>query len=389
MRAKYFYIILFFIAFQTLTAQRKMYQLDSIIHMERYPGINRIEKKEFKYLENDSLKEIVYYYLDTTKNKFIPYSSYRFYDINPLLYYYSVYYWDITQSKFKFSDSFKEATAINSAITFDSSFILNNGSWIFYKLRTSWHNSDFYSTNKSYDSVKSKYIDSNNYFYFIQKKYDAYGRDTFSWQKRESNVSDIIYKNVYDDSSRLSELYYAHKLNQYYLKEKLTYDSKGNLEKILFHYLPITNSSKVDSYTYYQFHQDIKLQDCNFRYYNEYYGQPFKNVPLSETLPWDTTGTHFEKRQFYYSKTKAYSQVNNIEKSKLTIYPNPSKGNLRHTNMEPLRLCFYALDGRKIEETRLEPNTDYRLRNLSHKLLLVEAYNLKGEKLFAEKLVLE
>jgi hypothetical protein len=237
--------------------------------------------------------------------------------------------------------------------------------------------------------VKSKYIDSNYYIYSIQWKYDEYGRDTLSWQKRAQVNLDIIYKKVYDASSRLSELFYAHKLNQYYLKEKLTYDSKGNLEKIFFHYLPITNSSKVDSYTYFQFQQDIKLQDCNFRYSNEYYGQPFKNVPLSETLPWDTTGKHFEKRQFYYSKTKAYSQVNNIEKSKLIIYPNPSKGNLRHTSMEPLRLYFYTLDGREIEETRLEPNTDYRLRNFSHKLLLVEAYNLKEEKLFAEKLVLE
>jgi hypothetical protein len=54
-----------------------------------------------------------------------------------------------------------------------------------------------------------------------------------------------------------------------------------------------------------------------------------------------------------------------------------------------MMLYFYTLDGRKIEETRLEPNLDYRLRNFSHKLLMLEAYNLKGEKLFEEKLVLE
>jgi len=54
-----------------------------------------------------------------------------------------------------------------------------------------------------------------------------------------------------------------------------------------------------------------------------------------------------------------------------------------------MMLYFYTLDGRKIEETRLEHNLDYRLRNFSHKLLMLEAYNLKGEKLFEEKLVLE
>lgn len=366
-----------------------MYQLDSIIHMERYPEINRTEKKEYKYLENDSLKEIVYSYLDTTKNKFIPNSSYRFYDINPSLYYSSVYFWNIVQSKFIFRDSLKEVRVINQTITYDSSFVLNNGSWIFYKLRTSWHNSDFYSTSKSYDSVKSKYIDSNNYNYSIQWKYDEYGRDTLSWQKRAQVNLDIIYKKVYDDSSRLSELHYAHYLNKYYLKEKLNYDTKGNISKIVFTKIPSSGATKVDSFTYFQYNIDIKLKDCNFRYYNEYYGQPFKNVPISETLPWDTTGKHFEKRQFFYSKTKAYSQVNNIEKSKPTVYPNPSKGSLRHSSSETLKLYFYTIDGRKIEETKLEPNADYRLRNISHKLILIEAYNMKGEKQFVEKLVLD
>jgi hypothetical protein len=98
---------------------------------------------------------------------------------------------------------------------------------------------------------------------------------------------------------------------------------------------------------------------------------------------------YYEKRKFFYSKTKAYSQLYNIDKSELKIYPNPSKGSLRHTSLESMMLYFYTLDGRKIEETRLEPNLDYRLRNFSHKLLMLEAYNLKGEKLFEEKLVLE
>ena len=360
-----------------------------MIHIERFPGINITKKYEYKYLENDSLKELINYYLDTVENKFIKNSSYRYYDINPSLYYYSVYNWDSVQIRFKFMDSFKETKTINQAITYDSSFIFKNYLWKLYSTTISWHNPNHYITNKSYDSVKSRYMDSNNYFYFIQWKYDEYGRDTFSWQKREANVSDIIYKKVYDDSSRLSELCYASKLNQYYLKEKLNYDAKGNISKIIFTKIPSSGLPTVDSYTYFQYHTDIKLKDCNFRYSNEYYGQPFKYVPIDETLPWDTTGTHFENRKFFYSKTKAYSQVNNIEKSQLTIYPNPSKGSLRHTSLYPLRLYFYALDGQIIEETRLEPNADYQLRNLSHKLLLVEAFNLKGEKQFVEKLVLE
>ncbi len=236
-----------------------------------------------------------------------------------------------------------------------------------HSITKSWHNPDHYLAKKCYDSVKSEYIDSNNYFYFIQRKYDEYGRDTFSWQKRQSSASDIVYKKVYDDYSRLSELYYASKLNQYYLKEKLNYVTKGSLKNVIFNHLSVTNTTKFDTYTYFQYHPEIKLKDCNFRYSNEYYGQTFKYVTIDETLPWDTTGTHFENKKFFYSETKAYSQVNNIEKPQLTIYPNPSKGSLRHTNLYPLRLYFYALAGQIIEEIRLEPNADYQLRNLSHK----------------------
>ena len=215
MRANFFYLILFTFAVQTLDAQRKIYQLDSMIHIERFPGINITKKYEYKYLENDSLKELINYYLDTVENKFIKNSSYRYYDINPSLYYYSIYNWDSAQIRFKFIDSFKETKSIYQTITYDTNFIFKNNLWKLHSITKSWHNPDHYLAKKCYDSVKSEYIDSNNYFYFIQRKYDEYGRDTFSWQKRQSSASDIVYKKVYDDYSRLSELYYASKLNQY------------------------------------------------------------------------------------------------------------------------------------------------------------------------------
>ncbi len=280
-----------------------MYQLDSIIHMERFPGINRTEKKEYKYLENDSLKEIIYYYLDTVGNKFLPNSSYRFYDINPSLYYYSVYYWDIAQNRFKFIDSFKETKTIYSAITYDSSFKYSNDSWVLYSTTISWHNPDYYLTHKRYDSVKNYSTNSNDYLYFIWWKYDEYGRDTLYWQKKAQINLDIIYKKVYDDSSRLSELHYAHYLNKYYLIEKLNYDSNGNLRKIVFTQVPSTGPVKVDSYTYYQYHQQIKLNECNFRYHNEYYSQPFIFVPIEEHLPW-ASGITMKKENFSIPKPK-------------------------------------------------------------------------------------
>lgn len=388
MKAFFVFILPLVISVHIINAQRKMYQLDSIIHTERYSSMNKTAKTAYTYWDNDSIKDIIDYHLDTLKKQFIPTQSRRFYYQNPNLYYYSDYYWDAVGNKFQFRDSFKVAKIITETITYDSSFVYKNFSWKPYTITTSWHNAEHYSRYKLYDSVLGKFIDSNTYFYFIQKKFDEYGRDTFSWQKRKIN-SDIIYKKVYDDSSRLSELYYAQKLNQYYLKEKLNYDAKGNLDRVFYNYIPVTNTSQKRSYSYFKYHTDITLKDCNFRYSNEYYGQPFYNVPIDETLPWDTIGAHFEKRQFFYSNMKAYSQVINLEKSTPMIYPNPSKGSLYHTGSGPLHLYFYTLEGRKIEQAILEPNKEYRLKNTASKLYFIEAFDSRGIKQFSERLVLE
>lgn len=385
---KYLLILLAIIFYLEIQAQRKWYQLDSIIHIEKFTNQNTMNKIEYRYLDNDSLAETIYYYFDSSKNNFIPTYSYKYYDINPYLFYYSSFTWDAAQNKMLIKDSFKVVKKINQEITFDSSFVLTNGQWKFYYITKYWHNFLHYGSKKRYDSIKSQYIDSNRYEYDILYRYDEFGRDTLSWQKRMPHVSDIIYKKVYDDSSRLSELYYANKPNQYYLREKLSYNN-DNLSQVDFNFLSSTGTGQKGTYVYFQYHQEFKLENCNFRYSNEYYRRPFKSVPVLENLPWDTTNTRYERRKFYYSKTKAYSGLGKTENSLIRLYLNPNKGRVRHTSLEPLRLYFYTIDGRKIEETRLEANEDYQLRNYSQNMVIVEAYNLKGEKQFSEKLVLE
>ena len=387
MKTSILYLIIF-TSFQ-LVAQSKLYKLDSIKFISTTPGSNEHTKTYFTYRVDDSVESVTYYRYDSSKMSYVPTSRTNYYDINPNLYYLVRYNWDTVQNKFQLNDSFKSSTSIYSNLTYDSFFLWKTNQWQIDFVKTSWHNPIFYSNLKLYDSIYQFEFKFNVTAKKCYWRYDSYGRDTFYSEQDFLTNTKSIHRKVYDDSSRLKEKYYANNQGKYYLKETLHYDSKSNLIRLDFINGLNTNSPKTGTYKPFTYQTDIQLKDCNFRYQNEYFALPFKNVPTEEYFPWDSTGTRYEKRLFYFSKTKLGSSIEITAPSKISLYPNPSKGNLRHTSTESLRLYFYTLDGRKIEETILEPSTNYRLRNLSHKLLLVEAYNLKGEKLFAEKLVLE
>ncbi len=384
----YLIYLLIFTSFQ-LSAQSKLYKLDSITYKSNFPGAYFRTKTDYTYRSDDSLESITDYRFDSTKMKYVPTSKTNYYDINLISYFLVRYNWDTLQKKYQLVDSFKIIKSVYSTISYDSTFAWKANRWQIDFVQTFWHHPTFYSTLKLYDSIQwfdFKVNTSAKKFYW---RYDSYGRDTLYTEQDFLINSKTLYRKVYDDSSRLKEKYYAENSGKYFLKETLYYDSKSNLIRLDYINGLNTNSPKTGSYKPFSYQPDIKLKDCIFYYQNEYFGQPFKNVPTEEYFPWDSTGIHYEKRLFYISKTKLGSSIELVRPSKISLYPNPSKGSLKHSSPEPLRLLFCSLDGRKIEEVILEPTMEYKLKNTSYKIYLVEAFDSKGERLFVEKLVLE
>lgn len=389
MQLKIWIFFLLIVHANWIEAQSKVHRLDSINYVNNTSWTMQQEKTSFTYRGNDSLESITNYNFDTLKKNFVPRYQSRFYDVSPTLYYYSNYTWDTLREGFFLKDSYKMSRAIYANISYDSSFVWKASRWQIHTVKTFWHSVDHYSNLKLYDSTQWFDVQSNSLLEKHNWKYDAHGLDTFMFHFDVKNNRTYYYRKVYDTLNRLKEKYYALQKDKYYLKEVLRYDVNSNLIQIDFVHNINTIFSRSGSYVPFNYRADIKLKDCNFRYNNEYFGQPFQFAPNEEFLPFDSTGIRYEKRFFYYSKTNIGSKIEPSQWMKISLFPNPNKGIVKHNAAVPIRFLFYSLNGRKIEDVIIEPNAEYTLKDSSLKLYLVEVINQKGERQFLEKLTIE